>query len=166
MRKLAEGLDFCLPKETGYQIVKNIYTKKYQDFYNRINANKMGLFFSVTINSENIKFVEETISLLRDYGIDITFFFRKLADINKILINELDNIKFDSVENLKSQFKNEEKIQFMCADLIEKIEAYSLSFQLRTQNNKLKINTKALDNLERFIIGIILLKNFIPKSFF
>ena len=154
MRKLAEGLDHCLPKDIGFQIIDSVYTKKYEEFYYKINANKIGLFFSEINNSENIKFIEETIALIRDYGIDLSFFFRKLADINSILISEIEKTKFDTVEDLKSQLDNEEKIQFMCAELIEKIEAYSLSFQLRNQNNRLTINLKSLANLERFINGI------------
>jgi len=163
---LAEGLEYCLPKETGFKIIDSIYTKKYEEFYNSINSNKFGLFFSEKTNLENLKFIEENISLCRDYGIDLTFFFRKLSDLHKILINELENIKFDCLENLKSQLENEEKIQFLFTEVIENIEAYSLSFELRNQNNKLTISPKALENLERFMSGDNLFNHLITNFIF
>jgi len=148
-------MSYCLPKETGYEIIKDVYDKKYDEFYYKINSNKLGLFFSEITEKENIKFIDETMSLLCDYGIDLTFFFRKLADINKIIISELDHIKFNSIENLKSQLTTEEKIEFLCSPIIEKIKTYSLPFELRIKNNKLSLNPKALSNLERFLNGNI-----------
>lgn len=154
LRKLAEGLDSYLPKEVSFKILDVRYKSKYDEFYYKIKINKLGLFFSESINPETTDLVNKTIKLLKNYGFDLTYFFRQLAEINKIIINELENIKYDSIENLKSKFNSDEKIEAICSAFIENLLSYSLPFQLRTRNNKLTLNPKALLNLERFMQGL------------
>jgi uncharacterized protein YdiU (UPF0061 family) len=84
-KKLAEGIDFCFNKEIGFKIEDEIYEKKFQEFFFEINLNKLGSFFSDNKDENTKDFINETFSILKKYGTDLTIFFRSLSDINNII---------------------------------------------------------------------------------
>lgn len=154
LNRLAEALDYCLNKETGFKLVEDIYDSKFKEFYYKINANKLGIFLSNVMNCEDTKkFIDETFSLLQDYGIDLTVFFRSLSEINKIVSLELNNSKFSDIDELRAHFNSNEKVHSLCKELIGKNQAYSLPFNLRIQNNKLLFPLNMLAKWEKVLHG-------------
>lgn len=154
MKKLAEGIDCCVKKEIGYKIVDEIYDKKFQEYFLKINLNKLGFFFSEYKDDEMKEFVKETFSLLQNYGMDLTFFFRSLAETIDVLANDLISVNSKTLENLISQYNSDVKIRELCKDIIEKIESNSLPFQLRAQNNKLDFPHNMLSKWENLLNSI------------
>lgn len=130
--------------------------RKYQEFFKRISLNKLGFFVSEqdSQNVEDRDIVEKTLALLSDFGFDLTVFMRNLAQINNIILNELKNINYENPEKAKNYFSSDENIETLFSEFILSAIDNSLPYDLRNSKNKLKINSNALDNLEKFLAGI------------